>query len=102
MVNNSLTDHRDEVWHRYPLPAEATSKSWRSMGWPKRPQPRSFEIGAGLVEGNRRATRTFPRMAAGIEAAMPLPRILVMRNASADRDRAGVHIAIVDVPAFLR
>jgi hypothetical protein len=32
---------------------------------------------------------------------MPLPRILVMGIASADRDRAGVHIPVVDVPAFL-
>jgi hypothetical protein len=36
-----------------------------------------------------------------IEAAVPLPRILVIRTAAADRDRAGVDIAVVDVPAFL-
>ena len=35
-----------------------------------------------------------------VEATMPLPRILVMRNASADRNRAGMHVAIIDVPAF--
>jgi len=32
---------------------------------------------------------------------MPLPRILIVRIARADRDRAGVDIAVVDVPAFL-
>ena len=32
---------------------------------------------------------------------MPLPRIFIMRDAAADRDRAGVHVTIVDVPAFL-
>jgi hypothetical protein len=32
---------------------------------------------------------------------MPLPRILIMGIAGADRDRAGVDVAVVDVPAFL-
>jgi hypothetical protein len=32
---------------------------------------------------------------------MPFPRVFVMRAAAADRDRAGLHVTIVDVPAFL-
>jgi hypothetical protein len=32
---------------------------------------------------------------------MPFPRILIVGIAGADRDRAGLHIAVVDVPAFL-
>jgi len=32
---------------------------------------------------------------------MPLPLILIMGIARADRDRAGVDIAVVNVPAFL-
>ena len=43
----------------------------------------------------------FARMGAWIETAAPLPWILVMRIAAADRDRAGEHVIIVDVPAFL-
>jgi hypothetical protein len=40
-------------------------------------------------------------MAAGIEAAIPAPRVLVVRNAHADRDRADLHIAVKNMPAFL-
>src|ERR1700736_6068246 len=41
------------------------------------------------------------RLTAGIETARPSPWVFVMRNAGADRDRADVDIAIVDMPAFL-
>jgi len=37
-----------------------------------------------------------------LEAANPFPWVFVMRTTGADRDRAGVHVTIVDVPAFLR
>src|SRR5260370_35227198 len=40
-------------------------------------------------------------MAAGIEAARPTPRVFIVRNAGADGDRAGVDVAIIDVPAVL-
>src|SRR6266436_3590837 len=63
--------------------------------------PRGFEVGTGLVEGGSGAALVFARMRPGIEAAMPLPRILIMRDAAADRDRSGVHIPVVDVAAFL-
>jgi hypothetical protein len=36
-----------------------------------------------------------------MEAARPSPRIFVEGNAGAKRDRAGVDIAPIDVPAFL-
>src|SRR3981081_415160 len=39
-------------------------------------------------------------MTARIETTRPAPWIFVMRNAGSERDRADVHVAIVDVPAF--
>jgi hypothetical protein len=50
--------------------------------------------------------RSFPlnvtaRLTARIEAARPAPRVFVMRDAGADRDRAGLHVAVIDVPALL-
>src|SRR5260370_5658561 len=40
-------------------------------------------------------------MTAGIEPANPTPRVFIVRNAGADGDRAGVDVAIIDVPAVL-
>src|ERR1700730_16531069 len=67
----------------------------------KKHPPSVLEIGAGLVEGGGRAILLLARMRPGIETATPSPRIFVMRNAAADRDRTGVHIPLVNVPAFL-
>lgn len=36
-----------------------------------------------------------------VKPAIPTPRILVIWDAGADRDRADTHIAVIDVPAFL-
>jgi hypothetical protein len=63
--------------------------------------PCGLEIGAGFVEGRGRAVLMFARMRARIEATAPLPLIGVVWIAGADRDRAGVDIAVIDVPAFL-
>jgi len=63
--------------------------------------PGALKIGAGLVEGGGRAILLLARLRYRIETAMPLPRILIMRVAGTDRDRAGVHIPVIDVPAFL-
>src|SRR6266581_28220 len=63
--------------------------------------PGGFKIGAGLVKRGSRSVGAIAWMATWIETAVPFPRILIMRVAGADRDRAGVHIAVVDVPAFL-
>jgi hypothetical protein len=63
--------------------------------------PCRLEIGAGLVERRGGAVGAFAGMTAGIEAARPTLRILVPGNAGADRDRADMHIAVIDVPAFL-
>jgi hypothetical protein len=63
--------------------------------------PGALEIHPGLVEGGGRAVLLFARMRSRIEAAMPLPRILITRVAGADRDRAGMHVPVIDVPAFL-
>ncbi len=63
--------------------------------------PGILEFDAGLIEGGSRAARALCRMAAGIEAASPAPRVFVMRNAGADRDRAHAHVTKVDVPTFV-
>src|SRR3982074_998593 len=47
--------------------------------------PGTLEIGAGLVEGGGRAILLFARLGSRIEPATPLPRILIMRIAAADR-----------------
>src|SRR5258706_14904074 len=60
-----------------------------------------LEGGARLVEGLRGAVHTFPRMAARIEPASPTPRIFARGHAGAERDCAGSHVTIVDVPAFV-
>ena len=36
-----------------------------------------------------------------MKAAAPFPRIGVMRVAGADRERASMHVAVIDVPAFV-
>jgi hypothetical protein len=53
------------------------------------------------VERRRGAVCTFPRMAAGIEPAIPAPRIFARRQAGADRDRADAHVTVEHVPAFV-
>ena len=63
--------------------------------------PRGFEIGTRLVERGSGAVLVFAWMRAWIKAAAPLPRILIMGAARADRDRSDVDIAVVNVPAFL-
>jgi hypothetical protein len=50
----------------------------------------------GFVEGLGRAARAFPGVAAGIEAAGPAPRVLVVQAAGADRDGAHVHVAEIE------
>jgi hypothetical protein len=64
-------------------------------------QPGALKIGAGLVEGGGRAILLLARVRSRIETTMPLPRILIVGIAGADRDRASVHVPVVDVPAFL-
>src|SRR5216683_7089242 len=64
-------------------------------------QAGALKIGACLVKGGGGAILMFARMRAWIKAASPLPRILVVWAAAADRDRAGEHVAVVDVPTLL-
>ena len=59
------------------------------------------QAGAGLVEGGCSAACTFTGMTAGIEPAIPSPRVFVMRDAGADRDLADAHVTVINVPAFL-
>jgi len=53
--------------------------------------PRHLKIRACKVKGRSGAARLFARVGAGIEAAEPLPRFLVMRLTYAGRDRADVN-----------
>jgi hypothetical protein len=55
----------------------------------------------GPLEGGGGAVLLLARVRSRIETASPLPRIFIMGIAGADRDRAGVDIAVIDVPAFL-
>jgi hypothetical protein len=64
--------------------------------------PCAFEVGAGLVEGHRRAVLMFAGMRAGIEAARPFSGGGIVRVADALGDRARADVAPIDVPAFLR
>src|SRR6478672_4343386 len=84
---------------KIPLAAPFLKISVGSIG--QKHSPCILEVGAGLVEGLSGTVGTFSRVTAGIEPAIPTPRIFVRRNAGADRDRADAHVTIVDVPAFV-
>jgi hypothetical protein len=61
--------------------------------------PDGFEVHAGECEIDRRAVLVPAGFDARIEAATPLPLIDVDRAAGAARDRADMHVAVIDVPA---
>jgi hypothetical protein len=61
--------------------------------------PCRLEIGACLVESRRRASGALARMAAGVEAAMPLPGLPGIRDARALDDQADPDPGIMDVPS---
>jgi hypothetical protein len=63
--------------------------------------PRGFKVGACLVEGGGRAVKIFAWRRARVEAADPAPRVLMMRDAGADSDRADADVSVIDVPAVL-
>ena len=83
--------------------SRASRHAWKSASvrFDRRHRPGLFEGRARLIERDGGAAPMFTRMAARIEATNPAPRIFVMRDAGADRNRAGLYVAIVDVPAFL-
>jgi len=62
--------------------------------------PRRLEFGAGLVEGRRDAALASARVGSG-EAATPFKWIGVVRVSGPDRERAGMDVAVVDLPALL-
>jgi hypothetical protein len=63
--------------------------------------PGGFEISPCLFEGFGRALDLLAVVRRRIKATVPTPLVDVNRHASPDRDRSDMHIAIVDVPAFL-
>jgi hypothetical protein len=67
----------------------------------KKDPPCGFEAGAGFVEGQCGAGRALAWAATWIEPAAPLPLRHGVRVADRAHQRADVHIAIMDVPAFL-
>ena len=72
------------------------------LGPPRRKHlPSRLEVGPRLVEGGRSAGRALARVRSRIEAAAPAPTRLIMRDAGADRNRADLHVSVIDVPAFL-
>jgi hypothetical protein len=90
------------AYFRGPVPLIAPSLEIGLGSSRQKHAPSLFEIGAGLVECGCRAVGAFPQMGARIEAACPSPWILVEGNTGANFDDAGVDIAPIDVPAFLR
>src|SRR5216683_651372 len=89
------------VFARRPIPL-ITPRLKISLGSIRQKHPPgALEIGAGLIEGSGRAVLLLARLRSRIETASPLPRVLIVWAAVADRDRARVHITVVDVPAFL-
>jgi hypothetical protein len=89
------------IFSRGPIPLIPPGLKFGLRPLGQKRAPRGLKIGARLVEGCSYPIRAFPRMTAGIETARPAPRIFVMRNSDALGDRAGLHVTIVDVPAFL-
>jgi hypothetical protein len=53
-----------------------------------------------LVKGGGRAVKVLAWFTARVEATNPAPRILMVRSAGADRDRADVDVTVIDVPAI--
>jgi hypothetical protein len=64
--------------------------------------PRDLECGASGLERHGGTGAAFARSTAGLEAAIPLPLGCCAGVADAFRDRADLHVAVVDAPAFLR
>src|SRR5216683_2689132 len=96
-----LTGLPHRIFSRSPVSLIAPSLKIGIGAFRQKHPPGSLEIGAGFVEVGGGAILMFARMRAWIEAASPLPRILVVWAAAADRDRAGMHVAVVDVPTLL-
>jgi hypothetical protein len=67
----------------------------------QKPGPGGSKIGAGSLERLGGSVLVFARVGSRVEAALPSPGILIVRDAAAERDGADVHIAVIDVPAFL-
>jgi hypothetical protein len=62
--------------------------------------PGSLKTASRLFERRRNATGAITPMRHRIEAATPTPLILVDGHAGSDTDRADLHVAEIDVPAF--
>jgi hypothetical protein len=62
--------------------------------------PCLLEVGARLVEGRGGAGQELARVRSRIEAAVPAPRVLVVRDAGSDRDGADMDVAVIDQPAL--
>jgi hypothetical protein len=81
------------VFSRSPIPLIAPRLEIRLSSPRQKHPPSALEIGAGLIEGSGCAVLLLARLRSRIETASPLPRILIMGIAGADRDRAGVELA---------
>jgi hypothetical protein len=64
-------------------------------------RPRLFKISAGFRKCWRGSVGMLARMTAGIKTAVPLPRVRIVGVSSSDRYRPGVHVAVIDMPAFV-
>src|SRR5216684_1053541 len=86
----SLASVPQRIFSRGPIPLIAPRLEISLGSVCQKYFPRGFEIGTGLVERGSGAVLVFAWMRVWIKAAAPLPRILIMGAARADRDRSGV------------
>src|SRR5258706_234650 len=64
----------------------------------KKHAPCALEIDAGLGESRRRAALMFARTRARIEAAVPFPRVGVVRVSDALGNRPDMNVAVINAP----
>src|SRR5882672_4143978 len=91
-MRHALTAIEAAILLGSPIPLIAPGLEIRLGALRQKHPPGALEIGAGLVECGGRAVLLLARMGPRIEATTPLPRILIMGIAAADRDRADVHV----------
>jgi hypothetical protein len=65
------------------------------------PLPGCFEVSARMIEVYRCTAPILTRLYARVKAGVPPELLVVDRAAGAARNRADLHIAVIDVPAVL-
>jgi hypothetical protein len=87
------------VFPSVPISSVAVRLKISFLSFRKEHRPRALEVGAGFLESWRGPVAMFAGMTAEIEATTPFPRVGIGRVANTYRNRACVHVAVVDMPA---